>query len=190
MPAGDKRTMLPTEGIPFLKLKHANLRKTDRGRGTQLTLGAFRNGQGSVCMLMSTQYCLNHWDIIPRNSIDSDLHLNERHLLRKKGFNLAYSKHVEKDIKDLTHDLYYELFQALQIKMVTVRQGGKEWHICRPFALTSSTVKDILAVLNRHNVDWPEFISVRKFYSRTHFNRRKEQANPQSVVISPEPEPE
>ena len=48
VPADDKRTLLPTEGIPFFKLKHANLWTTDRGRCTQLTLGAYYNGQGSV----------------------------------------------------------------------------------------------------------------------------------------------
>ena len=44
----NKRTMLSTEGIPFLKLKHTNVWTTDRGRGTQLTLGTYYNGQGSV----------------------------------------------------------------------------------------------------------------------------------------------
>ena len=32
-------------------------------------------------------------------------------------------------MKDKTHDLYYDLFQALKAQVVIVRQGDKEWHI-------------------------------------------------------------
>ena len=74
--------------------------------------------------------------------------------------------------------------------MVTVKQGGKEWHMCRPFAITLSTVKDILAALNWRNVDWPEFIAVQKNYSWTNFNRRYKPENQQLAVLSHEHKPE
>ena len=49
-------------------------------------------------------------------------------------------------------------------------------------------MKDILAALNQHNVHWPEFIAVQKFYWRTHFNCRHDQANQQPAVVASEPE--
>ena len=73
----DKRTIMPSDGIPTLLLKHANLNSTrTSGSGIKLTVGAYRNGMGSICMLISTEYHTNHWDIIPRDLNDLQLYKN------------------------------------------------------------------------------------------------------------------
>ena len=57
----DKRTLMPSNGIPTLLLKHATLSSSRvSGNGAKLTVGAYRNGMDSVCMLMSTEYHANH----------------------------------------------------------------------------------------------------------------------------------
>ena len=56
------------------------------GNGTKLTVGAYRYGMVSICMLMSTEHHENHWDIVPRTLSDLILHKNDRPSLHKKGF--------------------------------------------------------------------------------------------------------
>ena len=77
--------MMPCDGIPTLLLKYATLRNNRaQGSETKLTVGAYRNGMGSVCMLMTTEYHKNHWDIIPRNSCDLQLYKNDGSSLHRK----------------------------------------------------------------------------------------------------------
>ena len=38
--------------------------------------------------------------------------------------------------------------------------------MCRSFSFTSSTMFELMSVLDRHNVDWPEFKEVQRFYSK------------------------
>ena len=70
----DKRVEIPSNGIPTYLLKYATL-KSNQGSGasTKLTVGAYRNGIGSVYMLMSIEYHTNHWYIIPINLSDLQL---------------------------------------------------------------------------------------------------------------------
>ena len=68
-----------------LHKKHATLKiNTGTGQGTKLTVEAYRNGMGSICMLTSTQYHNNHWDIIPRHPADIELYYQDRMGLHKK----------------------------------------------------------------------------------------------------------
>ena len=77
--------MMKLAGIIPLKLKHATLKSnTGTKQGTKLTVEAYRNGMGSIFMLMSTQYHNNHWDIIPRNPVDLNLYNQDRMGLHKK----------------------------------------------------------------------------------------------------------
>ena len=88
--SNDKRTVMQLGGIPTLKLKHATLKsQTGIGIGTKLTVGAYRNGMGSICMLMSTEYHDNHWDIIPRHPIDLELYKGDKMSLHKKRFYVS-----------------------------------------------------------------------------------------------------
>ena len=57
----DKQICMPSNGIPMLLLKHATLSSTRvSGNVIRLTVGAYRNGMGIVCMLMSTEYHTNY----------------------------------------------------------------------------------------------------------------------------------
>ena len=106
----DRRTLIPSNGIPCLLLKHATLRSSRaNGVGTKLTVGAYRNGMGSVCMLMSTEYHTNHWDIIHRHLQDLKLYKYDRSNLHKKGFKLSSVIQYEDEDDDISN-LYFELF--------------------------------------------------------------------------------
>ena len=170
--------MMQLSGIPTLKLNHAVLKsQVGTGIGKKLTVGAYRNGMGSICMLMSTEYHNNHWDIIPRHMTDLELYKKDRMSLHKKGFKLAqsiYDKDENSDERELTNDTYYDLFQNLPVQMVTTQQGTKECYLCRSFSFTPSTMGEIMAVLDRHKVDWPEFRVVKQFYSKQAFEQEKE----------------
>ena len=82
--------MMPSNGIPTLLLKHANLKSNEaRVSGTKLTVGVYRNGMGGIFMLMTTEYHSNHCDIITRHLNDLELYKNDRPSLHKKGFKLS-----------------------------------------------------------------------------------------------------
>ena len=126
---------------------------------------------GSVCTLMSTEYHSNHWDIIPKNDYDLELYETNRYKLHKTGFKVCEKRLTGQNCFSTSlFDDYYGLFCSCAIEMVTTSQGSNEWHFARPFAFTSSTISDILVVLNHHNIDWPEFQTVRSFYSKTYQN--------------------
>ena len=56
---------MPSNGIPTLLLKHATLQSDrDSGGSTKLTVGAYCNGMGSICMLISTKYHSNPWSLL------------------------------------------------------------------------------------------------------------------------------
>ena len=107
-------------------------------------------------MLMSTEYHENHWDIIPRTLSDLVLYKNDRPSLHKKGFatntQIEYEDDNNNDVTE-RNDCYYELFNSMPVEMVTTQQGTKEWHLCRSFSFTSSTMLDLMSVLKRHKVD-------------------------------------
>ena len=135
---------------------------------------------GSICMLMTTEYHSNHRDIIPRNLADLDLYKTDRNELHKKGYRLSASIYNSKDNQDereSTNDVYYNLFESLSIKMVTTQQGTKEWHLCRLFSFTSSTMGELMIVLDYHKVDWPEFKIIKQFYSKQAYNEQQQQQN-------------
>ena len=72
--------------------------------------------------------------------------------------------------------------------MVTTQQGTKEWHLCRSFSFTSSTMGEVMTVLDRHNVDWPEFKVVRQFYSKVAYNQQQRRNNVSQSSASVLPE--
>ena len=90
MSPNDKQMMMPSAGIPTLMLKHTTLNSSRAsGSSTKLTVGAYRNGMGSICML--------HWDLIPCHINDLDLHKNDRPALRKKLFKLVTKVEYQDD---------------------------------------------------------------------------------------------
>ena len=70
----DRWTIIPPTDIPTLFLKYVTMRTSrDNGVGAKMTVDAYRNGMGGVCMLMWTEYHTTHWDIVPRYLQDLDL---------------------------------------------------------------------------------------------------------------------
>ena len=97
------------------------------------------------------------------------MYKDDRSKLHKKGFNttnqIDYEDDEYNDVED-RNDGYYELFKEMPVNMLTTQQGTKEWHMCRSFSFTSSTMLELMSVLDRHNVDWPEYKEVQRFYSK------------------------
>ena len=115
----DMQTLIPSNGITSLLLKYTTLRSSQaNGVGTKLTIGAYRNGMGSVCMFMSTEYHTNHWDIIPRHFKDLKLYKNDQSELHKRGFKISNVISYEDEEDDISNQ-YYELFQKMPVNMVT-----------------------------------------------------------------------
>ena len=50
--------------------------------------------------------------------------------------------------------------------MITTKNCTKEWYICRSFSFTSSTMLELMSVLSRYEVDWPEYQVVRRLYNK------------------------
>ena len=84
----------------------------------------------------------------------------------KKGFEISTEIKCEDKDNNNKNDYHYNLFEAAPVNMITTQQGTKEWHICRSFLFTSLMMLEIMAILNWLNIDWPEYISVKQFYSK------------------------
>ena len=108
---------------------------------------------GSICIPMTTKYNSNQWDIIPRY-----LH----------GFHLSQNKKDEMIDCTNTNNTYYNILRNRSINMVTTQHGSKEWHICRSFPFTSSTMVEVMAVLERHKLDWHEYLYVKYITTNRH----------------------
>ena len=86
----DKRTVIPSNRIITLLLKHAQLNYSSASwNDNKFTIGAYRNGMGSVYMIMTTEYHDNYWDIIPRHLVELHLYKTDCTMLHKKGFKLC-----------------------------------------------------------------------------------------------------
>ena len=122
----DLCTLVPLKGIPVLNLKHAVF-KNGPSAGIKVTVGAHRNGMGSVCTLMSTEYHANHWDIIPKHDYDLELYKTDQDELHKKGFKVCGKRLFgENQFSSSLFNDYYLLFCLLPIDMVTTSQGSNE----------------------------------------------------------------
>ena len=104
------------------------------------------------------------------------------HISGYKISNCLSYENKENDTNDV-HDCYYEIFQQIPIKMVTTSQGTKEWHVCRSYYFTSLTMSDLMAVLDRHDVVWSEYLVDKQFYS-DQFHEEQTNRN-----CSPQPTP-
>ena len=113
------------KSIQALKLKHTVF-KSRSSAGSKVTVGAYRNGTGSIFTLISSEYHTNHWNVIPKNDYDLKLYETDEEKLHKKVFKVCQKRN---SYSSNFFDEYYSLFCTFSIEMVTTLQGSNEWHL-------------------------------------------------------------
>ena len=98
----EKMTFIHLTVVSTLMLKYATLTiDGSSGNGTMLTVGAYHSVMGSICMLISTEYHSNHWDIVPKHPVDLVIYKTNRRGVHK-GFRLSESIYdVENDAVEI-----------------------------------------------------------------------------------------
>lgn len=80
--------------------------------------------------------------------------------LHKHGFKLSTST------ENNSNDEYYNILNDMPIQIVPTQQGTNEWHLCHSFSFISSTMLELMTVLNWYNLDWSQYLEVKQFYSK------------------------
>ena len=129
----DKREVVKKQGVRMLKLKKTNVNLGNQRGQVLLTVGAYRNGRGSVCLFMTTITHRHEWDFIPSSFLDSLRHQTDDAIKksRRKGFVLEHvnsDRILEKEQSDF-YDKCFETFDSLPCQMVTRHQSNLSWFI-------------------------------------------------------------
>ena len=75
----------------------------------------------------------------------------------------------------------------MTVEMVTTQYDTKEWHICRSFSFTSSTMLELMTVLSRHKVAWPEYLAVNNYYLKQANNELEVRQQPEPLPTPTNP---
>ena len=143
----DTRTYVEERGIASLQLST----KTSHDR--RIACGAWTTGTGGVVLFQSSVFRYYDIDGVAKNERMGRLWKESPRNLEVHGFHLDESTLVTPTQKRNEHNLFYDVFQQLPIKQVTIASGTREWHIGRSFSLSSKQCYSQVCVLKRHFKD-------------------------------------
>ena len=141
--ATDERILLESKGVDSLYMAHGKF------NSKSLANMAYRNGNGSMCMLLSSEIKDFVWDIVPYNKAHGMARkASVNSFVKDYCFTSTKIGDTEKTFKDIYFQIFEEMYHC-DVQFVTSSQNGSEWHICRGFSITSKSSYSIISILHQ-----------------------------------------
>ncbi|MGH7974714.1 MAG: hypothetical protein ACREBR_04250 [bacterium] len=110
----------------------------------RVTASAFRSGTGNVSTAFSSIHGWYQWDAqCLSEKLSKEYTVDVDDMLLPHAFQrMSYV-----DCKDTNYEEYADLLECIEsVTPLTLTQGSADWHLCRKFSLTSSTVHRALGI--------------------------------------------